>query len=251
MAVSSLRIFSDSLALHIELNVWLPDNVSGEKAIPVLYLLHGLTDDHNGYLLHSPLMKYVNEMPVAVVMPQVHRSYYTDMKRGGKYWTFVSQELPQKLKQWYRISDKPEDTFVAGLSMGGYAALKWALRYPHKIKAAWALSPAVDITDMRKRMPEREEEFQWIFGSISEFESSENNLFHLLRQTDDNVTLPAMKQYCGRQDYLYEDNKRFQELAEAKWGNYEFYESDGEHDWDFWYPNFEHVFSEIKQYLHH
>ncbi|GMA60977.1 hypothetical protein GCM10025859_14170 [Alicyclobacillus fastidiosus] len=73
-------------------------------------------------------------------MPQVHRSAYTDMAYGNRYWTFLSEELPEVARSFFHLSDAREDNFVAGLSMGGYGALKWALRKPEQFVAAASLS---------------------------------------------------------------------------------------------------------------
>jgi S-formylglutathione hydrolase FrmB len=96
----------------------------------VLYLLHGLSDDDTAWLRRTSIERYVSELGLAVVMPQVHRSFYSDELHGLRYWTFLSDELPQLVDSFFHVSTRREDTFVAGLSMGGYGALKWALRQP-------------------------------------------------------------------------------------------------------------------------
>ena len=90
----------------------------------MLYLLHGLSDDDTIWLRRTSIERYVAPLGLAVVMPQVHRSFYTDEAYGGRYWTFLSEELPAWSRRFFRVSGGREDTFVAGLSMGGYGALK-------------------------------------------------------------------------------------------------------------------------------
>lgn len=91
---------------------------------PTLYLLHGLSDDHTIWLRRTSIERYVASMGLAVVMPAVHRSFYTDMDKGYRYWTFISEELPALARSFFPLSDKREDNFAAGLSMGGYGAFK-------------------------------------------------------------------------------------------------------------------------------
>ena len=109
-------------------NVVLPQNTSGQIGLkgvaaddgcPVLYLLHGMSDDHSTWIRRTSVERYATQYGLALVMPNAHRSYYTDMACGLKYWTYVSEELPRLMHTFFKISDRREDTFVAGLSMGG------------------------------------------------------------------------------------------------------------------------------------
>ncbi len=112
---------------------------------PVLYLLHGLSDDDTIWLRRTSIERYVAEFGLAVVMPQVHRSFYLDGEYTGAYWTFVAEELPALVAGFFRVSQAREDTFVAGLSMGGYGAMLHALRQPGRFAAAASLSGALDV----------------------------------------------------------------------------------------------------------
>jgi S-formylglutathione hydrolase FrmB len=112
-----------STALNIEcgFNVILP-NEPKSKTLPCLWLLHGLSDDHTFWQRYSAIERHAREWQVGVVMPAVNRSFYTDMKAGGKYYTFMTEELPQAARAFFPLSTKRADNFVAGLSMGGYGA---------------------------------------------------------------------------------------------------------------------------------
>ena len=141
MAHLRVDFFSDSLSLSTSMTVLLPQRTTTQIGMtgavtdgppPVLYLLHGLSDDDTIWLRRTSIERYVAPLGLAVVMPQVHRSFYTDEHYGGAYWTFLSDELPRLVHEWFRVSDRREETFVAGLSMGGYGALKWALRQPER-----------------------------------------------------------------------------------------------------------------------
>ena len=137
MARLRVDVFSDVLGMSTSMTD--PDAVATTTQIgmtgvhrdgppPVLYLLHGLSDDDTIWLRRTSIERYVAPLGLAVVMPQVHRSFYADEAIGGRYWTFLSEELPEWWRRFFRVSRRREDTFVAGLSMGGYGALKWALR---------------------------------------------------------------------------------------------------------------------------
>ncbi len=160
MALIECNFFSEALGLSCSMNVILPQSVGkgmiGMKetgagsAPPVLYLLHGMSDDHTIWLRRTSIERYAAPLGLAVVMPAVHRSYYTDMHEGGAYWTFVSEELPRIVESLFKVSADPRDRFVAGLSMGGYGAAKLALRRPDFFAAAASLSGAMDIHDIHR-----------------------------------------------------------------------------------------------------
>src|SRR3954447_14294757 len=144
MALLRCDVFSDALSLSTSLTVILPQPTrtqigmtgdAGEDPPPVLYLLHGLSDDDTIWLRRTSIERYVAPLGLAVVMPQVARSFYTDEAHGNRYWTFLSEELPLLARSFFHLSDRREDTFVAGLSMGGYGAAKWALRHPDRFAA--------------------------------------------------------------------------------------------------------------------
>src|SRR3954454_13731935 len=128
MALLRCDFFSDVLGLSTSMTAILPQSTSAQIGMsgsvggglpPVLYLLHGLSDDDTTWLRRTSVERYVAPLGLAVVMPQVHRSFYTDQAHGGRYWTFLSEELPAVVNSFFTVSDRREDTFVAGLSMGG------------------------------------------------------------------------------------------------------------------------------------
>src|SRR3954452_11495359 len=160
MALLRCDFFSDVLEVGTSMTVLLPQAGEGqigvtgarpdpEAGFPVLYLLHGLSDDSTAWLRYTSIERYAAPLGLAVVMPDVQRSFYADEAHGAAYWTFLSEELPEVVGSFFRVSDRREDTFVAGLSMGGYGALKWALRAPERFAAAAVLSGAVDVARLR------------------------------------------------------------------------------------------------------
>jgi pimeloyl-ACP methyl ester carboxylesterase len=158
MALVHCDFFSDVLGLSTSMTVILPQSTSGQIGMsgevskgdtPVLYLLHGLSDDHTIWTRRTSIERYVAPLGLAVVMPRVDRSFYLDEAHGNRYWTFLSEELPEVVRGFFRVSRRREDTFVAGLSMGGYGAMKWALSEPHRFAAAASLSGAVDLAGLQ------------------------------------------------------------------------------------------------------
>ncbi|MEZ4634024.1 MAG: alpha/beta hydrolase-fold protein [Caldilineaceae bacterium] len=152
MSFIQLDFFSETLQLASSMNVLLPrttqaqrDKLGADHRYPVLYLLHGMSDDHTAWTRYTSLERYTRYLNLAVIMPAVHRTSYTNMHQGGRYWTFISQEVPALAHSLFPISTKRAETFTAGLSMGGYGAFKLALRQPERFSYAASLSGAVDM----------------------------------------------------------------------------------------------------------
>jgi len=243
MALIQCDFYSESLELCSSMTVILPQNTrsqigmtgtAGTKKHPVLYLLHGMSDDHTIWLRRTSIERYVSNLGLAVVMPAVARSYYTDMQYGQKYWTFVSEELPSLVESFFPISDKREDTFTAGLSMGGYGAFKLALARPGKFAAAASLSGALDPMELAKFMPDRDLEHLSIFGNKSAYGTS-NDLYHLSRElAQSNAPKPRLFQCCGTEDFLYQDNLKFKAHLNSLHFDLTYEEGPGTHEWGYW-----------------
>ncbi|MCD8483063.1 MAG: esterase family protein [Verrucomicrobia bacterium] len=216
---------------------------------PVLYLLHGLSDDHTIWMRRTSIERYVSELGLAVVMPAVHRSFYTDMPSGLKYFEFVSKELPALCESFFRLSASPVNKFIAGLSMGGYGAFKVALSYPTEWAGAASLSGALDVKSIfTKRLPERSVEAQAIFGPMDKVGNSTNDLFFLLQQASKNPHLPELFSRCGTQDFLIEENREFVAHCNACGVKVDYAEAEGAaHTWDYWDASIQQVLMWIKQ----
>ena len=237
MAFIQCDFHSEVLGFGTSINVILPKKNSSEK-YPVLYLLHGLTDDHTAWQRKTSIERYAIKKDLAVIMPTVHRSFYTDMAKGYDYWTYMTEELPEITQNFFPISQKREKNFVAGLSMGGYGAFKWALRKPEKFEAAASLSGALN---MARRMfdfednKERMEEFRLIYGDLNKVKNSNNDLFYLLKQLKDyNGKIPQLYQCCGTDDFLYKDNIMFKNLCEKEDISHYYDEEKAGHEWEYW-----------------
>lgn len=243
MAFIQCDFFSEVLGLSTSMNVILPQPASGQIGMegskasdkyPVLYLLHGLSDDHTIWARRTSIERYVASLGLAVVMPAVHKSFYTDMAKGDRYWTFVSEELPQIVRSFFPISAAREDNFVAGLSMGGYGAFKLALRCPDKFIAGASLSGALNIADLAKnRNPQRA--WEYVFGDLDKIKGSDNDLLYLAEKVaKSNGPKPMLYQCCGTEDFLYEDNIVFRDWANELGLDLTYEEESGTHEWGYW-----------------
>lgn len=244
MAFLQCSFHSDILGRACSMNVILPQKVktqigmtssgSGRRDYPVLYLLHGLSDDHTIWSRRTSIERYAAEYELAVVMPDGERGFYTDMVAGYRYWTMLSEELPGIVANLFPVSRRREDTFATGLSMGGYGALKLALRCPDRYAAAVSLS---GVTDICARMASGDwgEEFVRIFGTPEEIVANGNDLYSLADSAVHAEHPPRILSICGTEDFLYADNLRFRDhMRELNFPGYEFEEAPGAHQWEFW-----------------
>ncbi len=229
--------FSNALELNTSMTVILPQlpGAGPNRKLPTLYLLHGLSDDHTMWQRRTSIERYVENLGLAVVMPAVHRSFYTDMAHGGKYWQFISQELPAVAQALFPLSGRREDNFVAGISMGGYGALKLGLSHPESFAAAASLSGAVDIVEVATNA-----EYDWhremvsIFGDLDTLPGSDNDLYHLAEKAAQVKTPPRLYLCCGTEDFFHTQNRHFRDHARSLGLDLTYDEGPGEHEWGYW-----------------
>jgi putative tributyrin esterase len=254
MALIDCNFASKVLGMDTTIKVILPERDKTENKesgykYPTLYLLHGITGDHETWTRKTSIERYVSDKGIAVVMPNVARSFYTDMKFGCKYWTFLSEELPEMCRDFFPLSEKREDNFVAGLSMGGYGALKLALNCPEKFKAAASLSGAVDLLGEVKNMGTDRitPELIGIFGSVEETENSINDLFYVAKKlSDSDKETPDLYQWCGTEDFLYNGNVNFKNFIQNETRiKLTYSESHGDHQWCYWDEQIQNVLKEF------
>jgi len=244
MAFFECKFHSESLRLATSMNVILPQQTTSQIGMkgkttkgkfPVLYLLHGMSDDETIWSRRTSIERYVAPLGIAVVMPCAGRSFYTDMACGPKYWTFVSEELPAIARSFFPISEKREDNFVAGLSMGGYGAFKLALSKPESFSFGASLSGALDIPGFFKASPAINPELLNIFGPAKKVAGSENDLFHLAEKLfKSKKQAPDLFMSCGTEDYLYGSNQKFKKHLEKLKARLTYDEAPGNHEWGYW-----------------
>ena len=221
MALLQMTIFSQVLGRQVPVNVILPQNTARmpdvcRPPLPVLYLLHGLTDDQNSWLRWTAIERYVQGRNLAVVMPCTDRGFYTDTLYGAKYFTYISEELPEILGGWFPLSLKREDNYAAGFSMGGYGALKLALRFPGRYSHAASLSGGLMGRLLHgQRLAQKKEdpvmeEMTHVFGQEI---SPENDIFSMLENAAQDPQKPRLFLCCGESDNLFPLNARFKEEA--------------------------------------
>lgn len=257
MAVINMDFYSYELGMNTQATIILPERrgvpVADRqgKPYPVLYLLHGHGLDHTGWLRMTRIEHYLKDTDVIVVMPNGNRGCFVDGLHTHKYGAYLAEELPKTLRNWFHISPRREDTYIAGFSMGGYGALRAAYSHPERYSAVAALSPSIDMHKLADIMPPDAPErgiafppypeigrnFTEIFGNDEEYAHSDLNLKNLARklQAAGEKTLRTLS-LCGDRDPLFEMNEDFATFMRSECPDlpFEYMVSEGIHNFDYW-----------------
>ena len=249
MAYFEVEFKSKALKRDAVFNVILPAE-KYKGPYPTLYLLHGLTDNRNGWIHNTRIRMWAEEMGLAVVMPSGENSFYMDVlvKDGclGDFGEYVGRELVEVTREMFPLSDKREDTFIGGLSMGGFGACRNGLKYSDTFSKVAVLSGAVHLYEYPR---------EWVetkgntigevrnFGILDETENSDRNPRYLIRkiQEDSSKKFPDFYVACGLQDSLLEANRSVAAALKEAGADVVYEEGEGIHDWVFWDTYIRHV----------
>lgn len=246
MSVIRYTFFSQVLKEQVNVMAILPSlelwrDRQGSKAYyegygkkKTLYLLHGGSDDCSLYMRRSRIEEYAMEYDMAVIMPEVRNSFYSNMIHGKKYFTYLSEELPRVMESVFPLETEPENRYVLGNSMGSHGALKWALNCPGFFAAAGGMSGAGDLVELGFYDDEKIRVLN-AFGSVEQYRGSRNDFKFLVDQNlAAGTKMPRLYFCCGKQDGFYNGAKLFAEYVKDKGLETCFMEADGEHNWEYW-----------------
>jgi S-formylglutathione hydrolase FrmB len=243
MAFFSGNIYSRILMMDTQLNVILPHD--GRRYIwegnpKTLILLHGLTDNAAIWYRKTAIERYAEKYDLAVVMPEVQRSWYQNMAYGQNFYSYLTEELPELLPKMFRISVKREDLMVAGLSMGGYGALYCAFGRPDVFGYCGAFSGAYFLKDMMKYPTDTApvflglpEDYKAIFGENINIPASVE-VPALLEQAKKKPPLPKLYLMGGTSDFLFNETVKVHEICRELGIEHTYEEFKAFHEWDVW-----------------
>ncbi len=223
---------SEVLQMGTSMTVFLPESIPTSQA-NVVYLLHGLEDNCTGWTRYTSVERYARMYNLVVVIPEVQRSFYTDMDKGLKYFTFVHDELPQICHRMFNITTKAEKTYVMGLSMGGYGTMKCMLRTPSRYAGCAAFSMVADMqNNVSTSVEPRRTEYKAIFGE--KLKVGKNDDLYALLKRNEGKKLPPVYIACGEQDSHFPENKSFAQTLRDAGCLKRFDSFAGDHNWIFW-----------------
>jgi len=249
VAESSARVLTielDSKMMNRKMpyRVVLPVNYDAKEKnglrYPVVYLLHGLTGHFDNWTTRTGLVDYSSRWEMILVTPEGENGWYTDnhSKADEKYESYIIKELIPEIDRRFRTLDRRDHRAIAGLSMGGFGALKFGLKYPDMFAVAGSFSGAIGAAAIT------EKQFPGAIGkSVAEIfgpEGSEvrkaNDPFDIIRRaTPEKIkSFPFLYLDCGTGDFLFQNNREFVALLLEKKVPHEFRQLPGAHDWSYW-----------------
>lgn len=250
MALIQMDLMSESLMRTVPVNVILPADKITFPGMPkhtcgdfkTLYLLHGVFGSRMDWVSGTNIQRWAEERDLAVVMPSGENMFYVDQEKAHNYYgEFIGKELVELTRKMFRLSEKREDTFIAGLSMGGYGALRNGLKYHETFGCIGALSAALITRNLDKRSNETpffiegRDFAESVFGNLAGVKESDKDLYFLTdRMRRDKIEFPKIYMCCGEQDTLLNENRMLAEFFRKNEIPVTYEEGPGAHDWDFW-----------------
>lgn len=215
-----------------------PQKGSNEEEDPLktLYLLHGWDGDHQDWLHNTRIVELADKYRFAVIMPNGENGFFVDNPGANRYGAFLTDELVEETQRLFPLSHKREDTWIGGLSMGGYGALRNGLQNRERFGKIAAFSSAIlKRMDETFSNPGPEEQLKAIIGGNSYRDMPLDMDVHWLAgQAAPTEPRPEIYLTCGTDDFLLEDNRTFHEWLNRLNYPHAYRESSGAHDWDYW-----------------
>ena len=240
---------SASLEREITYRVILPKIFPSGERLPVVYLLHGGGEDFREWSNDSDVGAFAEKQPI-LVMPAGESSYYTNSvaRPKDRFESYIARDLIADVEA--RFPADSSRRAIAGVSMGGFGAIKLALKYPELYQFVGALSPAIDVPSRPfsiKRIGQYRHHAS-IFGAWGSQTRRENDPFFLARVADPDRT-PFVYLACGEQEGLLPSNRRFAALFAQRKFHFEFHPGPGGHDWNQWNQRLPDMFRSLLQHI--
>jgi S-formylglutathione hydrolase FrmB len=253
MALIQVNFMSKTLFRTVPMQVILPVDkftrpgmpVREDKPFKTLYLLHGLLGNYTDWVTETRIQKWASDKNLAVVMPSGDNSFYLDSPEEGNinnnFGEFIGKELVEVTRKMFPLSHDREDTYIAGLSMGGYGAIRNGLKYHETFGYIAGLSSAVhileDIVNVGNRNIVYEES---CFGKLDEAITTDKNPKIIVKNlkekqaSDEKIQFPKIYMACGTDDSLIDVNRAYRDFFTENGLEIVYYEEPGHHDWAFW-----------------
>lgn len=236
---------SKCLQRRTSISVILPaDNVhfltDTEEIVPkpyrTLYFLHGLYGSDDIVLANTSIQKFAEDRGIAIVIPCGYNSFYVDNEKAHAYYgEYVGRELLDITRNIFPLSERREDTFIAGFSMGGYGAIRNGLKYHENFSKIGMISAALITDDIAgytddENVLRSRDFYESIFGGLDEIRGSDMDPKYLIENCPD---IPDIYMACGEDDFLYDKNLDFHDYLCSKNVKADFIKAEGEHTWEF------------------
>ena len=249
MAIIEVNFISKCLMRTVTFNAIIPVDKFGpqaenaeQKPLKTLYLLHGIFGNYTDWVNGTRIQAWAEANDLAVIMPSGENRFYLDDEKSGElYGEFIGKELVEFTRKLFPLSDKREDTFIAGLSMGGYGAIRNGLKYAENFGCVIGLSAALvhdtwkDADNSAPIFTFRRNYYEAIFGEYDKVKGSDKDPEALLlKLKEEGRPVPKMYLCCGTEDGLVTANRDFRDFLNENGVDLTYVEGPGKHDWVFW-----------------
>ena len=255
MALVTVNFFSKYLLRTVTFQAILPldkvnlhgaqvEDTNSSKPLKTLYLLHGVFGNYTDWVSGTRIQRWAQDRNLAVIMPSGDNHFYVDcVSTGEEYGKFIGEELVEFTRRMFPLSTKREDTFIGGLSMGGYGAIRNGLKYHDTFGRICALSAG--FQDKEDALPPESEKnpiytsrrsfFEAINGDLSKMKGSDRDCKALVsRLRAEGAEIPEFYVCCGTEDFLLEKNRDYVSFLKDNEVKVTYEEGPGAHEWDFW-----------------
>lgn len=249
MAIIEVNFISKCLMRTVTFNAIIPVDKFGpqtenaeQKPLKTLYLLHGIFGNYTDWVNGTRIQAWAEANDLAVIMPSGENRFYLDDEKSGElYGEFIGKELVEFTRKLFPLSDKREDTFIAGLSMGGYGAIRNGLKYAENFGCVIGLSAALvhdtwkDADNSAPIFTFRRSYYEAVFGEYDKVKGSDKDpKALLLKLKEEGRPVPKMYLCCGTEDGLVTANRDFRDFLNENGVDLTYVEGPGKHDWVFW-----------------
>jgi S-formylglutathione hydrolase FrmB len=202
----------------------------------VLYLLHGLGGDYLDWSTRTDIARFTRSLPLIVVMPEGENAWYTNAaQKGPRFEDYIAEDLVKDVERKYPVIRARYGRAIAGLSMGGYGALKIALKHPDTFAAAGSFSAALGVTDpaFDEGMTAFKDQLYTIYGPAGSDTRASNDVIAIANKASV-AGAPAIYVDCGTTDGFLDSNRALAAVLQKRGFAYEYHETGGAHAWDYW-----------------
>lgn len=235
----SSRLMGREMSYRVILPLGYSDPRNRDANFPVVYLLHGYAGHYGNWTDKTELRTYARLFQLIIVTPEGDNGWYTDSvtKPTDKYESYIVSELIPEIDKNFRTARTRENRFVAGLSMGGYGAVKFGLKYPETFAIAGSFSGALRTTEFTAgNAGAIGTSVDEVFGPAGSETRKANDIFRIVRElSPDRLKLiPYLYVSCGTEDFLFQSNRDFAAVLVDKKISHEYRQLPGGHTWKFW-----------------
>ena len=221
MITATVRFKSKALGRQVTYSAIVPEAANaGPGPYPVLYQLHGASDDHACWLTRSNLVRHAVKYPMLIILPDGELSFWLNLMEGQRYEDYLMEDLWQHVANTYNV--RPGRAAIGGLSMGGFGAMRLALRYPDRFASVWSHSGAYwTQAEMAHRSPLL-------------LQAPDAEILETATVAASLPQLPVISFDCGTEDFLLQENRRFHNHLTKLGIAHTYQEHPGAHNWDYW-----------------